>query len=225
MSSRQDQLLKLIVESYSNTAEPVGSKFLVEAGELKVSGATVRNEMREMEEKGLLTHPHTSAGRIPTETGYRYYVENLMTPTAPQKKVKQDIQEVAMVEADEKIKTKTIGKYVAEITKGAVIIAFGTETVYYTGISNLFSQPEFRDYMHVVNFSAIFDQCEEKVDELFENIEENTTKVLIGEDNPLGSACSLVATKTNENLFALLGPMRMNYSFNVGLLNFIKESV
>ena len=66
------------LENYLETAEPVGSSFLVEAEGLELSGATIRNEMRDLEEQGFLTHPHTSAGRIPTELGYKYYIKNII---------------------------------------------------------------------------------------------------------------------------------------------------
>ena len=69
METRKRELLKLIVENYIETAEPVGSKFLIQRGNISVSAATVRNEMHELEREGYLTHPHTSAGRIPTELG------------------------------------------------------------------------------------------------------------------------------------------------------------
>ena len=73
MTERKIKLLKLIIENYIKTAEPIGSKFLANSGDLDVSAPTVRNEMRELESEGFLTHPHTSAGRIPTEEGYRFY--------------------------------------------------------------------------------------------------------------------------------------------------------
>ena len=78
MTDRQAFILKIIVEHYITHVEPVGSRFLVEEKGLDASGATARNEMRDLEQKGFLTHPHTSAGRIPTELGYQYYIEHLM---------------------------------------------------------------------------------------------------------------------------------------------------
>src|SRR5690349_1685550 len=77
MDPRQEELLTLVIESYIKNAEPIGSKFLVSFGDLDFSEATVRNELRELEQAGYLTHPHTSAGRIPTEKGYRHYVSQL----------------------------------------------------------------------------------------------------------------------------------------------------
>lgn len=78
LTERRAQLLGLIVDDYINTAVPVGSEAIVRKFGLSVSPATIRNEMARLEEEGYITHPHTSAGRMPTDKGYRYYVEVLM---------------------------------------------------------------------------------------------------------------------------------------------------
>ena len=78
LGERQEQLLKEIVETYIQTFRPVGSKSLVD--EFKVSSATIRNDMAELENLGYLEKEHTSSGRIPSEAGYKYYVNNLMKP-------------------------------------------------------------------------------------------------------------------------------------------------
>lgn len=78
LSERQNKLLKLIIEEYIKTANPVGSKGLTET--LNCSSATIRNEMAYLEDTGFLEKTHTSSGRIPSEKGYRYYVDNLMEP-------------------------------------------------------------------------------------------------------------------------------------------------
>ncbi|MFL5733642.1 MAG: heat-inducible transcriptional repressor HrcA [Chloroflexia bacterium] len=82
ITDRQRQILAIIVEQYVSTARPVASEHITGSYELNVSSATVRNEMVELEKAGLIAQPHTSAGRVPSDRGYRYFVENLMTPTA-----------------------------------------------------------------------------------------------------------------------------------------------
>ncbi len=79
LTERQQQLLKAIVEEFIKTAEPVGSKTLVERYGLDYSSATIRNEMNYLEQQGLLEKTHTSSGRIPSTEGYRYYVENMLS--------------------------------------------------------------------------------------------------------------------------------------------------
>lgn len=78
VNSRAQQLLKALVESYIDNGQPVGSKTLVDQADLSVSSATVRNVMAELEEKGLVMSPHTSAGRVPTPLGYRFFVDSLV---------------------------------------------------------------------------------------------------------------------------------------------------
>ena len=83
LTPRQQEILRRVVEEYVAGGQPVGSKNLVERAGLSVSPATVRAELAELESLGLLTHPHTSAGRIPTERGYRYYCDELLGRLAP----------------------------------------------------------------------------------------------------------------------------------------------
>ena len=78
ISERQERLLQLIIEDYIKTARPIGSKSLCEI--LDCSSATIRNEMSYLEDMGLLEKTHTSSGRVPSEKGYRYYVDNIMKP-------------------------------------------------------------------------------------------------------------------------------------------------
>ncbi|GIV85381.1 MAG: heat-inducible transcription repressor HrcA [Candidatus Roseilinea sp.] len=78
LTPRQQKILGLVVRTYINTVTPVSSKAVFEASDLGVSSATIRNEMAVLEELGYLTHPHTSAGRVPTDKGYRYFVERLI---------------------------------------------------------------------------------------------------------------------------------------------------
>jgi heat-inducible transcriptional repressor len=81
LTSRKATVLHTIVEAYVSTGEPVGSEAIADRAKLGVSSATIRNEMAALEEQGYLTHPHTSAGRIPTDAGYRHYVDALPAPT------------------------------------------------------------------------------------------------------------------------------------------------
>ena len=225
MDQRKNQLLKLVIENHIKTAQPIGSKFLVANSDLKVSDATVRNEMRDLEESGFLTHPHTSAGRVPTQQGYKYYVENLMEMKKIDKKEIKDIQVILDREEEKKQNVKLIAKYVAEKVKSAVIIAFGVDFVYYTGIANLFSQPEFHNISHTVNISSIFDNLEQHIEELFDILNEKDLEVLIGSENPLGNACSLVGTSFENNIFSVLGPMRMDYESAIPMVSFISEII
>ncbi len=91
LSERQKFILALVVHEYARTAAPVGSRFLVEQYRLEMSPATVRNELAELTEQGYLRQPHTSAGRVPTEEGYRYFVGRLLQETVLPQTVRETI--------------------------------------------------------------------------------------------------------------------------------------
>jgi len=224
MTDRKQALLKFIIEEYITTAEPVGSSFVTKKSSLNVSPATIRNEMRDLEEEGYLTHPHTSAGRIPTELGYQYYVESIMQAEDIAKVIQKSVKDAVGKSTDKREQVKHVAKFAAEHLQSSIIVAFNPHSVYYTGISYLFAQPEFRDSAYTVNISRIFDHCEEHMDEMYELIGEGQTEVLIGDNNPFGSSCGLVGTRVGDTLFTVLAPIRMNYAKAVGLLTYIHSA-
>ena len=78
LDERKRKILNALIENYLETGEPVGSRTISQSSDLSLSSATIRNEMADLEEMGLIVQPHTSAGRIPTDEGYRFYVESLL---------------------------------------------------------------------------------------------------------------------------------------------------
>lgn len=223
MEDRQKNLLKLIIESFIKTAEPVGSKFLVSEFELELSDATVRNEMRFLEETGYLAQPHTSAGRIPTETGYRLYVEELMGQPSVSKKT-TEVLEHAVDGLKGEDAVKALSRAMAEEIHAAVIVAFGTERVYYTGLSELFAQPEFKNSEYTLNASEMFDQAEELVGDLFERVPQGKPQVFIGSQNPLGPHLSLVSVQLpQEIIINVMGPLRFDYKKAIGVTQILSS--
>lgn len=213
MNTRQEKLFKSIIEEHIKTAEPVGSNLLVLKHFKNISSATVRSEMSELEEQGLITQPHTSAGRIPTEAGYRFYVNNF---------VKNDLQ--AVRELKRVRGAKDIAKKIAEISGQAVIVSFSKDNVYYTGISNVFSQPEFREYDLVYNFTSIIDHLDEVIAQIYDRVK-SEVEVKIGSENPFGADCGLVIAKNNKKMLGIVGPMRMDYQKNINLLRYAKTLI
>ncbi len=100
LTERQEAILSLIVREYIRQAQPIASKMLADAFELGVSSATIRNEMAILEEHGLVYAPHTSSGRVPTQKGYRYFVQRLLThadlPPADRRRIAQAFREVPL---------------------------------------------------------------------------------------------------------------------------------
>lgn len=223
MTDRQRQLLTFLIESYITSAEPIGSKFVVEEGGFDVSGATVRNELRELEELGYLTHPHTSAGRVPTEVGYQLYVQELMR--APKLKAVERAFTERIDADDTDMRLKQIAKETAEIVNGAVIISFDQHRVYYTGMSALFSQPEFQDYAETVKMGELFDHIEDRIPSILELITDEPS-IHIGSEHPLGSATSIAGRRIGEHgAFVYLAPIRMRYDKAIACLQEINSLI
>lgn len=222
MDSRKQQLLTYIITEHIKTAEPVGSSLIAEKYMKDVSSPTVRNEMQELEREGLITQPHTSAGRIPTEQGYRNYIENL-GPKDISEKHRHEIDEVRRISKDPLEKVKNVAKKAADISDSAAVVAFSKHDVYYTGISNLFSKPEFSHQNIVVDMSEVIDHLDEVMASLSDRLDDDIA-VLLGSDNPFGPECGSVLSKSRSGMvFGLLGPLRMDYEKNIGLVRYIKN--
>lgn len=224
MLDRQHKLLNSIIDEFIRSAEPVGSGLLVEKYSLKVSPATVRNEMMELEKEGYIYQPHTSAGRVPTEDGYKFYVEHSLKGNKLGAKAKNKLKEVKGRTYEERI--KNTAKYIAYESHELMIIAFGAADIYYTGISNLFSQPEFYEHAHVCNLSQVIDRMDEVIYKCYNSFKNfSEVDILIGKENPFDLSCSSIIAKIENKdiLMCMLGPMRMDYGKNLGLIEHAKE--
>lgn len=228
MNERKKALLSTITKVYIKTAKPVGSNLLVDKYHFNVSPATIRNEMMQLEEEGYVTHPHTSAGRVPTEKGYRFYIDNFLKESKLSQKEQTLINRVIKASGkDERLLLKNLAKVMAELSDEAVFIGFSANDVFYTGISNLFRKPEYAsDTDMIINMSQVIDHFDEVISQLFDVVEQHH-QILIGKDNPFGAECSSIITKyrlSNEvGLIGILGPMRMNYQGNYSLIKHSRE--
>lgn len=226
MDDRQAKLLKLVVENHIATAEPVGSKFLVSINKVDWSEATVRNDLRALEKSGYLTHPYTSAGRVPTEQGYRHFVNNLdFEKIKAGKKDDMVLDDMMLDNTDFEISIKNLAKTVVELTDTAVLMAFSPNRVYYTGLSNLFNQPEFEETQMVLEVSAMFDRCEDCLEDFYDKTTDEI-EFFIGSEHPFGMVLSTVSFRFGDGgLFLLLGPLRTDYKKNFGIMKKIKEII
>lgn len=226
ITERKKFLLGIIIKEYLKTALPVSSGVLVEKYKLDISTATVRNEMMELEEDGFIYQPHTSAGRVPTELAYQLFLQGLREDK-PIKDLRDiENEKLEKIFRHDESAFRSTAKAIAEMSGAAVFWAFHKNDLYYTGLSNLFSQPEFIRVDMVCDVSVIIDRLEEIIDENFEDIEDGQ-QVLIGSKNPFGNFLSTVLVKYKHNnasgIFGILGPMRMDYGRNMALVNFIKK--
>ncbi len=125
MEKRALKILETVVDEYIRTGEPVGSKTVQEKSSMKISSATIRNEMAMLEQMGYLEHPHTSAGRVPTFSGYRFYIENFMPEHRLSDEEKLRIDEIFEdIDADTNDRLiEEAGRALSEITKCAIVTA------------------------------------------------------------------------------------------------------
>jgi heat-inducible transcriptional repressor len=122
LNSRAAQVLADVVESYAQGGEPVGSKMLVESGKYQLSGASIRNVMQDLEALGLLTHPHTSAGRIPTAQGYRFYTQSLVKVELPERAAQEALK--AQLSPNKSLRqiTQDVSAVISQLTNCAAMI-------------------------------------------------------------------------------------------------------
>jgi len=235
MDQRKEKILLTIIKEHIKTGVPVGSTGLVEKYDLGVSSATIRNEMADLEEEGYIMQPHTSAGRIPTELAYDFFLEDLKP-----KKVGDNIVSLLeeLLREKEEADFKKVAKALSEMTNSAVFWAFHKHNLYYTGISNLFKQPEFlsinskmptdRNYELIYDISSVIDRMEDIIDDIFEKINDGEN-IWLGSKNPFGNFCGSIVIKyklkENVGVFGLLGPMRMDYEKNIGIMRHIQKLI
>ncbi len=226
ISDRKKFLLETIIKEYLKTAAPVSSGVLVEKYKLDISTATVRNEMMELEEEGYIYQPHTSAGRVPTEQAYELLLAGIKDGKNKKELKDAEHETLEQIFRHDEAAFRQTAKAVAELANGAVFWAFHKNDLYYTGISNLFAQPEFSRVDMICDVSAVIDRLEEIIDEIFEELDYGE-QVLVGSKNPFGNFLSTVLVKYKNNntsgVFGILGPMRMDYNRNLALVEFIKK--
>lgn len=230
MNKRKSAIFGAIIKEHIVKGNTVASKVLVDKYEFQISPATMRNEMVELEKDGYIYQPHTSAGRIPTEKGWKYFIEHFIDKKQISQKHKEIIENIFKENAiNFDLAVKKVSKVLAEISKDAVFVGFSPEDFYYTGLSHLFRNPEFQKINLVHHISEVVDHLDEVISDMFGEISESDDeKILIGQENPFGAECSTIITgysngKNVRGVFGILGPIRMNYENNMALIKYAKE--
>lgn len=220
MTERQIQILAAIIEQHAEIAAPVGSVMLAKL--FGVSSATIRSEMVKLEEMGLITQPHTSAGRIPTDLGYRHYVNMINDAYDGSNPIPILDRGAKAIEA----RVNTHGNHadrairsavdsLVELTHNLGIATIGDE-LYMSGIGNLFSQPEFATTNHAQAVARLLDNLEPWLREAAPN---EPLNVYIGAENPIGkgSGVSLIISRfrspySDRSYIGVLGSTRQSYA-------------
>lgn len=215
MTERQAQILATIVEQYAEVASPVGSLMLARL--FNVSSATVRAEMARLEEMGYIMQPHTSAGRVPTDKGYRFYVNELVQTEPEQTKLDRTARaiELRLGQADRPdVAIRAAVDSLVELTHNVGLATIGSQ-LYLSGFGRLFTQPEFMNGGPVQEVASLLDNLEPWLREAAPN---QPLSVYIGQENPIGKAsgCSLIISRfrspySDHSYIGVLGPTRQSY--------------
>ena len=216
MTDRQKQILSAIVEQYAEVAAPVGSSLLAKV--FDVSSATVRAEMADLERSGFIMQPHTSAGRVPTDKGYRYYVNQIAgEDTLKQSKGDRVDRALTARVANAGLPEQTIRSTVdtlVELTHNLGLATIGPQ-LYMSGLSNLFGQPEFMHPGQVQEVARLLDNLQPWLAEASPN---EPLSVYIGRENPIGrsAGASLIISRfrspfSDRSYIGVLGPTRQSY--------------
>ena len=219
---REENVLEIIVQSHILTGVPVGSRCVSQR--LNLSSATIRNVMADLEDMGLISHPHTSAGRIPTDSGYRYYVDSLM-------RVRQlSDREIKEIEAEHNSGLTYVDDVLEETTHilsrftncaGAALQPTEESVkkkVYLGGSVYILKYPEFRSYEKMANILEFFEEKEANSNLLLNDLDEDGVKVHIGSENKAFGLDDLSIVTAGFRMrdraagrLGIIGPMRMCY--------------
>ncbi|MFH1397607.1 MAG: hypothetical protein ABIH27_03550 [Candidatus Omnitrophota bacterium] len=231
--NRKNKVLAATVRAHIRNSQPISSQELSE--EFELSSATLRNILGELEDEGYLYHPHTSAGKIPSSKGFRYYVDFLMSEAELPQEQKAGIL-VELKNSDDSLEDilENATEVIAGVTHYASIVSLSLRQgrLFYKGLSNIIQQPEFHD---VKKLALLLKFLEERR-KLFEVINQEfkePLKVYIGEEigcPGISEVCSLVVStyhigKKEKGRLAVLGPRRMSYEQIVSSLEFITQAL
>ncbi len=232
MDKRQKKILASVINEYTDSAMPVGSKILAEKYGIDASSATIRNEMVALEEDGYLYQPHISAGRIPTDKGYRYFVEEVMKDRELTKREQNKLQtELLKLKAQNSRLSRTTAKLLAGISGNLAISGLLDKQEFADfGMRELIEEPEFHELDDVCRLAETLDYVDEMFEKIVDELQDGEIRIFIGEENPIDeiSNCSMMVSpyklKSGEKgVLALIGPKRMKYAKNKSLLEYVRK--
>lgn len=232
MDYRHAHLLKGLIEEYIATGRPVGSERLLEVLDVAVSSATVRSMLRLLEDEGYVMQPHTSAGRIPTDAGYRYYIDQLSFKEPSEKKVRALADTYKEYQQEYERPARAAAKMLAEL---AHVMAVGgwmrDKDIQGAGMSQVFEDEEGEAQEAAREISVLFDNIE-RYAHAFATANNQAVQVYIGSENPVfetehtSMIVKTLRLPTGEMALLLIaGPKRMPYKRNVALLNALSSII
>ena len=239
--SRLEKVLEHIIIVYIELGIPVGSVTLRDRASLDLSPATIRNIMSELEEMGFIAQPHTSAGRTPTDLGYRYYLDKIMQPEAVKESDKDRIYHVCDSSKDGlDILLEKMSKLLSEMSSEASLVLFPKSKkntlkeikLVSFGWYHLLEQPEFKDTLKTNRLLKVIEEKEELMDSVEAGKAGKEVRVFIGAENRCIQIkdCSVVLSgygADDESIGAIgvIGPTRMPYKRVVPMVDFIAKQI
>jgi len=232
LTSRQTQILKTLIDEYIETAEPVGSEALEKKYNLGVSPATIRNEMSLLTKSGFLKQPHTSAGRIPTSSAMKFYVNQLMEEKtlslADEVKAKEEVWDVR--DDFDKLLNEATHSLAAR-TGSLAVAATENGDLWHSGHANIFSYPEFGDISACASLFGFIDETEQMIDLFFKRFPlESALEVLFAEEIgirnlPVGIVAAHFRAKNTNGAIGVIGPVRQSYSRVVPTIRYYRDLI
>jgi len=239
LTQRQEKILNTIIGEYIELAQPVSSQLLEKKYDFEICPATIRIEMQKLTDKGYLYQPHTSAGRLPTDKGYRFFVDNLAEKELEDFEMGDWFDDEAKrtlfssspslrLVIEDNIKfIQGLTKNLAQISGALALSYLDKEKVFWKeGWEEILKEPEFGEKDFAVNFAEFLENFENDI----ENFEINSgIKIYIGKENPLKRAkdFSLISSRchlpNDDGIICLLGPKRMAYGKNISLINSLNK--
>lgn len=227
---RESEILGLIIDSYIEESKPISSAYLCRRHQLKCSAATIRNIMVSLEKQGVLSHIYTSSGRVPTQEGFRRYVERFDDNEGSEEySVSLGLYNISQPSIEEVV-NHTLDTLVRISGYTSLMAVSGRdEKVSFRGMRFMLEQPEFEDVSRLKNIFYTLEVKIEALQELLFNCIDDRVKILIGDDIGFEeiSNCSLIVSGLREKdlsfAFALLGPIRMDYTKATSCLRSVKN--
>ena len=230
LTERQKNLLRSIIEKYIETAEAVGSETLEKDAGLGVSPATIRNEMVKLTSLGYLRQPHTSAGRIPTSSGMKFYVDQLMEEKSLSLKDEVAIKE-ELTESPERFDKllRHTARVLADQTHSMAVATDEEGDVYAAGMANILDMPEFYDIDITKTVLSMIDKVE-MLNQIFGQLApEDQIKILFGDELgvPFLEPCGFVVTRysmpNHAGILGVIGPSRLNYPVVIPTMRYFAQ--
>ena len=228
LKERQKSILDAIIQEYIKTAEPVASSEISHRLKPEISSATVRNEMLILDELGFLEQPHTSAGRIPTDRGYRFFVDNLIDDLLLDEDIETQIEKLFGYQGEEQF-LKELTKTLSSLCGTFSVAGLAKDDLFYeSGFSEILEEPEFEIIENRKAFGRLADLISEEPQKIFKKLLAEET-IFIGRENPWPEAKSYSVFISSwrhprgfKGFFAMVGPKRTNYKKNKSVIKTIK---